>query len=121
MRIDAAATQRVFGGLCHQLKRIARCVIKGPLKKRPCPPSEASPFGGNLGQSGHVSASGLPSDLEDDLETSIDAINLVNDTEEMARVAYFQDLAANAVAGLSILSLQRSSIVTLIQQIAGLT
>ncbi|MEE8452527.1 MAG: hypothetical protein V3R99_11455 [Thermoguttaceae bacterium] len=67
------------------------------------------------------SASGLLSDLEDDLETSIDAINLVNNTEESVRLAYFQDLAANAVAGLSILSYQRSSIVLLIQKIAGLT
>ena len=46
---------------------------------------------------------------------------LVNDTEESVKVAYFQDLAANAVAGLSILSYQRSSIVAMIQKIAGLT
>ncbi|HYW78467.1 MAG TPA: flagellin hook IN motif-containing protein, partial [Thermoguttaceae bacterium] len=66
------------------------------------------------------SASGLLTDLEEDLGTSIDAINLTNDTEESVKVAYFQDLAANAVAGLSILSYQRSSIVAMIQQIAGL-
>jgi len=66
------------------------------------------------------SASGLLTDLEEDLGTSIDAINLVNDTEESLKVAYFQDLAANAVAGLSILSYQRSSIVAMIQKIAGL-
>jgi hypothetical protein len=34
MRIDAAGTQPVFGGLCPQLKRIAGLVINQPLKER---------------------------------------------------------------------------------------
>jgi hypothetical protein len=60
-------------------------------------------------------------ELEEDLEEAIDDLNLVNDTEESARVAYYQNLAANSVAGLAILQQQRASIVGLIQQIAGLS
>ena len=40
MRIDAAATQPVFGGLCHLLMPIAGRVIKRPIKKRPRNPVE---------------------------------------------------------------------------------
>ena len=68
-----------------------------------------------------TSSSGLLSDLEDDLEVAIDEINLVDATQEATQQAYYQDLAANAVAGLSILREQRSSIVNMIQAIAGLT
>jgi len=67
-----------------------------------------------------TSASNVLSDLQDDLESAIDDINLVDDNEEAMRAAYFQDLAANAVAGLSILRQQRYGIVRLIQQMAGL-
>ena len=67
-----------------------------------------------------TSASGLLSDVEDDLEDAIDDVNLVDDTEEAARLAYYQDLAANSVAGLAILRQQRSGIVNMLQQIAGL-
>ncbi len=35
MRIDAAATQPVFGGLCHQLIGIAGRVIKRPRAEHP--------------------------------------------------------------------------------------
>jgi len=67
------------------------------------------------------SSSALLADLEEDLQDAIDEVNLVDDTEEIQRLAYYQDLAANAVAGLTILQLQRSGIVALIQQIAGLS
>ncbi len=67
-----------------------------------------------------TSASNLMSDLEDDLEAAVDDVNLVNDVEESVRQSYYLDLASNAAAGLAILSYQRSSIVALIQQIAGL-
>lgn len=66
------------------------------------------------------SASGLLSDLEDDLVDAIDDVNLVDDDEETERMAYCLDLASNAVAGLTILRQQRSSIVGMIQKIAGL-
>jgi flagellin len=67
------------------------------------------------------SASGLLADLQNDLEDAIDDVNLVDDTEESARLAYYQNLAANGVAGLAILCQQRSGIVNLLQQIAGLS
>jgi len=67
-----------------------------------------------------TSASGLLSDLEGDLEDAIDSINLVDDTEETQRLAYFQDLASNSAAGLAIIRQQRSNIVSLIMQAAGL-
>ena len=40
MRIDAAGTQPVFGGLCHQVIGIA-----GRVKKRPC---AEHPYGGQV-------------------------------------------------------------------------
>jgi len=67
------------------------------------------------------SSSALLADLEEDLQDAIDEVNLVDDAEEIQRLAYYQDLAANAVAGLTILQLQRSSIVAMIQEIAGLS
>jgi len=67
------------------------------------------------------SSSALLADLEEDLQDAIDEVNLVDDTEEIQRLAYYQDLASNAVAGLTILQLQRSSIVAMIQEIAGLS
>lgn len=67
-----------------------------------------------------TSASNLMSDLEDNLETAVDDVNLVDTTEEAVRLAFYQDLATNAVAGLSILREQRSSIVNMLQKIAGL-
>ncbi len=66
------------------------------------------------------STSSLLSDIEDDLETAIDDVDLVDDTEEASRITYYNNLASNAVAGLSILHQQRSSIVSLLQAIAGL-
>ncbi len=54
-------------------------------------------------------------------QSTIDEVNLVDDTEETVRLAYYQDLASNAVAGLYILRQQRASIVALIQQLAGLS
>ena len=67
-----------------------------------------------------TSASDLLIDLEEDLGSAIDDVNQIDDNEEAVREAYFQDLAANAVAGLSILRQQRYSIVQMIQHIAGL-
>jgi len=67
-----------------------------------------------------TSTSGLLSDLQDDLQDAIDDVNLVSDTEESARVAYYQDLASNSAAGLAILYQQRHGIVNMLQQIAGL-
>jgi len=68
-----------------------------------------------------TSASALLADTEDNLEDAIDDVNLVDDTEESVKLAYYQDLASNAVSGLAILYQQRSSIVTMLQAIAGLT
>jgi len=67
-----------------------------------------------------TSASGLLADLQEDLGDAIDAINLVDETEEEQQVAYYQGLASNATAGLAILTQQRSGIIELLRQIAGL-
>ncbi|MFZ5833097.1 MAG: flagellin hook IN motif-containing protein [Planctomycetota bacterium] len=67
-----------------------------------------------------TSASGLMSALESKLTSAIDAIDQTNDEYEDARIAYFQGLASNAVSGMAILDQQRSNIVSLIRQIAGL-
>ncbi len=67
-----------------------------------------------------TSASGLMSDLEDNLEAAIDDVNLVNDQEETQRLAGYLDLASNSAAGLAVLRQQQFTTVRLIQQIAGL-
>ncbi|NQT40925.1 MAG: hypothetical protein HQ581_25760, partial [Planctomycetes bacterium] len=67
-----------------------------------------------------TSASAILGDLQEDLGNAIDAIDLVDETEEAAYVTYYQGLAYNAVAGLAIFNTQRSTILLLIQQIAGL-
>ncbi len=66
------------------------------------------------------STSTLLSELETDLEAAIDEVNLVNSTEETQILAYYQDLATNAVAGLAVLNQQRSTISLLLLDIAGL-
>jgi len=65
-------------------------------------------------------ASTLMSELEDDLEDAIADINEVDDAEQTQLAAKNVDLANNAIAGLAILDQQRSSIVNMIQTIAGL-
>lgn len=67
------------------------------------------------------SASTLLSDMETDLMSAIDDVNLVDSTEEAQSLAYYQALGSNAVSGLAILSQQRDTIVTMIKAIAGLT
>jgi len=67
-----------------------------------------------------TSATNLLSDLQTDLENAIDEVDLVDTTEETSKLALYTDLASNAVAGLSILQSQRSSIVIMLQKIAGL-
>ena len=67
-----------------------------------------------------TTASGLMSDLEDNLEASIDDVDLVNGEEETQRLAAYLDLASNTAAGLAVLRQQQYTAVRLIQQIAGL-
>ena len=68
-----------------------------------------------------TTASNLLADLQDDLEDAITQTDGYDETEEALLLAKNQQLATNAVTGLSILNQQRASIVLLIQQIAGLT
>lgn len=69
----------------------------------------------------HISsASALLTDMEEDLQTAIDQTDGYNEEEEEVLLAKNLDLGNNALAGLAILNQQRSSIITLIQQIAGL-
>jgi len=65
-------------------------------------------------------ASSLMTDLEDELTDAIDSINEVNDEEQDLIITYNSALADNALSGLAILQQQRLSVVSLIQQIAGL-
>ncbi len=67
-----------------------------------------------------TSSSNLLSELEEDLEEAIVQTDGYDANEESVLLAKSQQLGANAVAGLSILNQQRSSIVLLIQQLAGL-
>jgi len=68
-----------------------------------------------------ASSSGLLSAFQSDLEDAIDDINQADVTAESLLLDKNTALANNALAGLSILNQQRNSIVSLIQQIAGLT
>lgn len=66
-----------------------------------------------------ASSSNLLTALEENLNTAIDSINDVDETEESLLLAKNQTLAANATAGLSILAQQRTNILKLVQQAAG--
>ena len=68
-----------------------------------------------------TSSSNLLADLQEDLEDSIAETDGFNADEESLLLAKNQAMAANAVAGLAVLNQQRSGLVLLIQQIAGLT
>ena len=65
-------------------------------------------------------ASALLTDLQTDLEASIESIDGVNDVEEEDIQLYYEGLAANSVAGLAVLNQQRYAIINMIQHIAGL-
>ena len=67
------------------------------------------------------SSSGLMADLEEDLLDAIAQTDGYNQQEETVLLAKNQQLASNALAGLVILNDQRSSLVLLLQRIAGLT
>ena len=67
------------------------------------------------------SASGLLSDLQTNLQNSISETDGYNEAQQISLLAYHQQLAANAAAGLSILRQQRAAAVQMLQQIAGLT
>ncbi len=66
------------------------------------------------------STSSLLSDMQDDLETAIADLDGYDEEEESLLLSKNEQLATNATAGLAILTQQRQSIVTLLQQIAGL-
>jgi len=58
--------------------------------------------------------------MQEVLETAVDDVGGVDETAESVLLAKNQALADNAVAALAILDQQRSSVVDLIRQIAGL-
>jgi len=68
-----------------------------------------------------AAASSVAAARSDNIDDSIEAINGVNYEQQQAVIDLYSDLADNATAGLIIMSQQRSAIVTLIQQMAGLT
>ena len=67
-----------------------------------------------------ASSSSLLSAWQTDLEESIDQINGVDDAEELQLQAHYLALADNALSGLAILQQQRSAIVAILRQAAGL-
>ncbi len=67
-----------------------------------------------------TSASHLLADLQTDLQNAIAQTDGYDQHEEFLLLAKNQQLASNALAGLSILNQQRSGIVLLIQKLAGL-
>ncbi|REJ67147.1 MAG: hypothetical protein DWQ31_12200 [Planctomycetota bacterium] len=67
-----------------------------------------------------ASAGALLDAMQDSLEDTIDEVGGIDETAESVLLARNQALADNAIAALAILDQQRSSIVGLIQQIAGL-
>jgi flagellin-like hook-associated protein FlgL len=67
-----------------------------------------------------ASSASLLAALEADLQDSVDEVNEVDDNAETLLLAKNQQLVNNAIASLSILSQQRSSVVAIIESIAGL-
>ncbi|MEX2188609.1 MAG: flagellin hook IN motif-containing protein [Pirellulales bacterium] len=68
-----------------------------------------------------ASSSSLLAAWKTDLEDSIQEINGVNDAEEVQLQAHHLALADNALAGLAILQQQRSGIIEILRQAAGLS
>ncbi len=66
-----------------------------------------------------VSSSNLLEAFDEDLEFSIDSINLVDEDAEELLESKNLALAGNAIAGLAIIESQRNSILALIRRIAG--
>jgi len=67
-----------------------------------------------------ASSSALLTGFKDTLEDSIDNLDAIDEGEESLLLAKNRQLANNALSAMTILSQQRSSIVAIIQQIAGL-
>lgn len=66
------------------------------------------------------SSASLMTAFGEQIQTNIDAINQVDDEEEQVLLSKNEELINNAVASLAILSQQRSSILDLVRQAAGL-
>ena len=67
-----------------------------------------------------AASSSLLSEFQSEINKGIDSLNQVDDSEEALLLAKNQALADNSLSGLSILSQQRSDVVALIKQAAGL-
>jgi flagellin-like hook-associated protein FlgL len=65
-------------------------------------------------------SSRLLQSLEDELQTAIQEVDGYDENEEALLLAKNQELAANALAGLSIIADQRASLVRMIQTLAGI-
>lgn len=68
-----------------------------------------------------ASSSALLAAWKSDLEDAIDQINGVDEAEELQLQAHYLALADNAAAGLAILQQQRTRIIEILRQAAGLT
>jgi len=65
-------------------------------------------------------ASSLLADFQEDLETTIEAVDGYDENEESYLLSKNLQLSANAVAGLAMLTEQRESLVALVELLAGL-
>jgi hypothetical protein len=55
-----------------------------------------------------------------ELAAALDAAGGIDEEEELSVLSHNQNLAANAIAAIALLQQQQASVVTMIQQLAGL-
>ena len=67
-----------------------------------------------------AASSALLSGFADSITATLDVVNGINQAEESLLISKSQQLADSALASLSLLANQRASMVSLLQQLAGL-
>jgi len=115
-RLDQIATGGAYSGLGANTSRAIRIVDEAVGVLDLVEGNVAGFYNASIS-----SASELLSDLQTELQDAFNQTDGYDPAYETAQLAYNQQLAANALAGLAILQQQRQSIVELIQQIAGLS
>lgn len=114
-RLSNLATGEAYGGLGNNSATAVRIVDEALAQV-----TRAAGRVEGFATSAIESSNELLGALRTELTTAQTEVNGVVDEEEATKVAHYQALADNAVAGLAIFTQQRASIVALIQQIAGL-
>ena len=114
-RLDQIATGGPYSGLDANTSRAIR-IVDEALGKLDLAEGVVDGFY----NASVTSSSSLLTQLQSDLEDSIAATDGFSQEEETALLDHYSDLAANTVAGLTILGQQRSLLVDMIKQVAGL-